>query len=210
MKNYKINRLSSKEQSALHFIKMRIAEHIKPLLIYCWNSQVNYKLQRNCFINESELEEWVFSCCLLVVMPEESFDYENLQKDISALTISYGTVHTKIHSLNVMAEKIKEYNLFFNWVNRNAILLYERGNAMQLLPAQISDLEEYRRQADNYYKKNPEMLNYMEEKLNYVGAPVAVPGVVNHNTGDRSIGILIANNYVDDSFSARNKSSDEM
>lgn len=196
MKNF-VSQLNSNEQNALHFIKNEIAEHINPLLIFCWNSQSHYTLQRNCFTTKGEIEEWTFSCNLLVIMPEGLEISKNMHEEISALAISYGTVHVIIHTVDFMSRKIKEHNLFFNWVHRSAILLYERDNALQQLPPALPELEEYRHQADCYYSTNPEMLNYLEEKLDYVAAPFVIPCVVNHNIGEHSIGMLITNNYVE-------------
>src|SRR6185312_10554414 len=131
------SQLNSNEQNSLHFIKKKIAEHIKPLLIFCWNSQINYSLQRNCFTTIQKTEAWTFSCNLLVVMPEGSEICENMHKEISDLTISYGTVHVIIHSIDFMSKKIKEHNLFFNWVHRSDTLLYERDNALRQLQPTI-------------------------------------------------------------------------
>lgn len=191
------SQLNSNEQNALHFIKKKIAEHIKPLLIFCWNSRVHYILQRNCFTAKQKTEESTFSCNLLVVMPKGALIYENMHEELSALTISYGTVHTIIHPIDFMSEKIKEHNLFFNWVHRSATLLYERDNALRQLPPPIPELEEYQRQADSYYSANPEMLSYLEEKLNDTTPSFVAPWLVNNNIGEHSIGMLITKNYVE-------------
>jgi hypothetical protein len=196
MKN-NFSHLNSIEQNALHFIKNKIAEHIKPLLIFCWNSRVHYTLQRNCFTAKQKTEEWTFSCNLLIVMPEGAVICENMHKELTALTISNGAVHAIIHPIDFMSKKIKEYNLFFNWVHRSGTLLFERDNALRQLPPQIPELEEYQRQADCYYSENPEMLNYLEEKLNCMPASFVVPYIVNNNIGVHSIGMLITKNYVE-------------
>lgn len=195
MKN-NFSQLNNIEQNALHFIKNKIAEHIKPLLIFCWNSRVHCTLQRNCFTATQRTEEWTFSCNLLVVMPEGAVICQEMHEELRALTISYGTVHAIVHSVDFMSRKIKERNLFFNWVHLSATLLYEQDNALRQLPPPIPGLEEYQRQADCYYSGNPEMLDYLEEKLNDTTASFVVPCIVNNNIGEHSIGILITKNYV--------------
>jgi hypothetical protein len=189
--------LNKIEQNALHFIKNKIADHIKPLLIFCWNSRVHYTLQRNCFTVKQETKELTFSCNLLVVMPQGAVICENMHEELSALTISYGAVHAIIHTVDFMSRKMKEHNLFFNWVHRSATLIYERDNSLQQLPAPIPELEEYKRQADCYYSETPEMLNYLEEKLNCVTASFVMPCIVNNNIGEHSIGMIITKNYVE-------------
>jgi len=194
------SQLNSNEQNALQLIKRKIAEHLKPLLIFCWNSRVNYSLQRNCFTAKQITETWTFSCNLLIVMPEGAVIGENIHKELRALTISYGAVHAIIHSIDFMSGKMKEHNLFFNWVHRYAVLLYEHDNSFQQLPPPIPEVKEYQRQADSYYLSNPEMLNYLEEKLNYMTASFVVPCIVNNNIGEHSIGMLITKNYTEAPF----------
>ncbi len=185
-----IAHLSAKEQNSLHCIKKRIAEQLRPLLIYCWNSHVTYTLQRNCFISKCSTEDWKFSCNLLLVMPEDTLVNDGMQEEIVTLTVPYGTVHTLIHPVGFVAAKLKENNLFFNWVHRSATLLYERDNALQQLQPPIPRLKEYSLQAAAYCLNNPDMPNYLEEKLIHIAVPPAAPGIANYSTKAQGAGVI--------------------
>ena len=74
-----------------------------------------------------------------------------------------------IHPLGFVLRQMNEGNLFFSWVHKNGMLLYDRNNSAQLLPAPVPG--EYRQQAEAFYTNNPEMNNYLAVKLQPIVKP---------------------------------------
>ncbi|ANI89536.1 hypothetical protein A9P82_09675 [Arachidicoccus ginsenosidimutans] len=167
-----IAHFSDKEQNALYCIKKKIVEQLHPLIIYSIENSICQTLRRNCFAAEKRAESWEFSGTLLVIVPANKEPDEKGKKETEDLLKPFGSVNLIIHNVGFMASKIRENNLFFSWVHRNAIALYERENAQQLLlPLPIPRLAEYKHQAECFYLQNPRMDNYIEEKWNAVEQP---------------------------------------
>lgn len=165
---HSISHLSAKEQNALHCIKKKIVTHGQPLLIYCWNSSVTYSLERNCFLSKKRLEDWQFSCQLLVVMPSSTAITSEFRAEIKYLTELLGRVEIVLCSLDMFRQKLSKNNLFFSWLRCSATLLYESHNALDQLPPMLSKRPEYRHEAEAYYLNDPRMHDYMEAKLQMV------------------------------------------
>lgn len=166
MKTHKsISHLSGKEQNSLYCIKKIIVEHIRPLIIYCWNSQISYMLQRNCFNAQKIVEDWDFNCDLLVITTADTVVDKAVLQETEALTAPFGRVKLRIHPVDFITQCMQEGNLFFSWVHRNAIVLYERDNGLKQLPPPVPRRQEYQKQAESFYLNNPDMSNYLEEKL---------------------------------------------
>ena len=172
-KRKSISHLSGREQNCLYCIKKIVAEHIQPLIIYCWNSRISYRLQRNCFNARKEVEDWDFSCDLLVITGAGTVVDRSTLQETEALTAPFGQVGLRIHSADVATQCMKEGNLFFSWVHRNASVLYERDNALNQLPSPVPRYREYQKQAECVYLNDPGMTGYLNEKLPAVEKPVS-------------------------------------
>ncbi len=164
-KHTSISHLSGKEQNTLHAIKNLLLEQVQPLLIYCFNSTAVNTVQRNCFRSSKRTEEFNFSADLLVVVMDESPIDDTRTKEIETLAAALGKVRLDIHTLAVTKKLLEERSLFFSWVHRTAIVLYQRGNTMQLLPPRIAGLPEYRQQVEQFLIKYPDIMDYLPEKL---------------------------------------------
>ena len=94
-----------------------------------------------------------------------------LKTDIQEMTAHFGKVSMLIHPLGFMTKQMNEGNLFFNWVRKNGMLLFERNAATQFLPAVIGG--EYKQQAQQFYEKDAQMSNYLEERFQAIANPAS-------------------------------------
>lgn len=172
-KHNSISHFTGMEQNALHCIKNRIVERLQPLIIYCFDSSISTTIQRSCFPLKKKSEEHNFTCKLLVVLSDETTIEDSVIKEIEEITAPYGKATVITHTLAVIIEKLKESNLFFSWIHRSAVTLYEKNNATKLLPTPISGRQEYREQAERFYSENPDLANYMRDKLAIVNPVIA-------------------------------------
>ncbi|HEY4065172.1 MAG TPA: hypothetical protein VGM30_24900 [Puia sp.] len=164
-----ISHFTAKEQNALHNIKNRIVDHVGPLIIYCFGSKARIYTQRSCFTTKKTKEEWDFSCDLLIIVPDDTIIGANTFKEVYQSTAPFGEVNVIIHPLDFVINHLKEGNLFFSWVHRSAIILYEKSNAIRLLPHRIASRIEYQQQAERFYLDKAIAINYLEVKLLPVG-----------------------------------------
>lgn len=160
-----ISHLTGKEQEALHNIKKQVIEYLPPLLIFCFDSYSTQSISRSSFISEKRVEEWEFSCNLLIIAPNEASITQETKKEIEELVAPFGKANVFVHTLDFVAEKLNDNNLFFRWVQRNGILLYEKDNSCQKLPAAINMHKEYKEQAEQYFAQNPNFENYLDVQL---------------------------------------------
>ncbi len=157
--------LTGKEQNALHNIKNRVVEKLKPQLIFCYRTETKQSIQRNCFTNPRKAEDWQFSCNLLIVISEKTTIEDHVLKETIQLTEPFGNVNVKVHPLDFVLNQLEENTLFFVWVHRTAIVLYERDKVLEQFPSPIPKREEYQKQVEEFYQQNPGMTNYLEEKM---------------------------------------------
>lgn len=165
-----ISQLNGKEQNALFCIKKLIAAMIKPLVIYCFGCEVDVHTKRSAFITKQIKEERHFTCDMLIIMPDESVIDEEMKSEIQEMTAHFGRLNLLIHPLSFAIKQMNEGNLFFNWVRKNGMLLFEGNNITQLMPEAVGG--EYKQQAEQFYSTHPQMENYLEERLQ----PVATAG----------------------------------
>lgn len=168
-----ISHLTGKEQNALHCIKKKIIEHLPPLLIFCFNSNITQSINRSSFTSKLREEDWNFSCNLLIVVPNDATIGNDTKKEVEELVEQFGKVNAFIHPLDFVIQQLKDGNLFFTWVRRNAIILYNKDNSLQLLPPPISKHQEYQQQAEQFFSENPNFENYLEKKI----IPVSQPSI---------------------------------
>ncbi|HZW49011.1 MAG TPA: hypothetical protein VFF80_02605 [Bacillota bacterium] len=162
MTNY-ISQLNGKEKNALFCIKKLIAAMIKPLVIYCFGCEVTVRTKRSAFITKQFKEERHFTCDMFIIMPDESVIDEEMKSEIQEMTAHFGRLNMLIHPLGFVLKQMNEGNLFFNWVRKNGMLLFERNATTQLMPEVIGG--EYKQQAEQFYSTYPQMENYLEQRL---------------------------------------------
>jgi len=192
MKNF-INQLQGKEQYAVYAIKKLIAAQLNPLLIYCFGCKIVTHTSITAFNRKQRLEERRFTCDLLIITPENTVIDEEKRTEIQEMLAHFGTVNMIIHPLYFVLRKMNEDNLFFNWVHKNGMLLYDRNNSSQLLPAPVGG--EIRQQAEQFYNEDPGMNNYLEVKLQPISRPeakkeskpVAIPVEINVTMNGRQV-----------------------
>ena len=165
MTNY-ISQLNGKEQNAIFCIKKLIATRIQPQIIYCYCCETIIHTKRSAFIGKQFQEERRFTCDLLIITIDEAAIDDTMKSEIQEIIVHFGKVNMIIHPLGFVLKQMNDRNLFFSWVCKNGILLYERNAATQLLPPAISN--EYKQQADLFYVTDPQMANYLHEKLQLV------------------------------------------
>lgn len=170
MTNY-ISQLSGKEQNAVFCIKKLITARIQPLLIYFFGCETTVTTKRSAFITRQFKEVRHFTCDLLIITADEALIDDALKTDIQEMTAHFGKVSMLIHPLGFMTKQMNEGNLFFNWVRKNGMLLFERNAATQFLPAVIGG--EYKQQAQQFYEKDAQMSNYLEERFQAIANPAS-------------------------------------
>jgi hypothetical protein len=162
MTNY-ISQLNGKEKNALFCIKKLIAVTIKPLVIYCYGCEVTVYTKRSAFITKQFKEERHFICDMFIIMPDESVIDEEMKTEIREMTAHFGQLNMIVHPLGFVLKQMNEGNLFFNWVRKNGMLLFEKNATTQLMPETVGS--EYKQQAEEFYSSHPQMENYLEERL---------------------------------------------
>ena len=170
MKNY-ISQLNGKERNAIHCIKKLVANQLNPLIIYCFGCQTNICIQRSAFARKQFEEERRFTCDLLIITPDTMIADEEKRQEIQEMISHFGAVNMLIHPLGFVLQQMNESNLFFNWVHKEGMLLLDRNNSTQLLPAPVE--RAYRPQALQYYLSNPAMNDYLEVKFQPIAKPEA-------------------------------------
>lgn len=167
MTNY-ISQLNGKEQNAIFCIKKLIAARIQPLVIYCFGCEAIVYTKRSAFITKQFKEERQFTCDLLIITPDEAVIDDTMKTDIQDMIALFGTVNMLMHPISFVLQKMNEGNLFFNWVCKYGMLLFEKNASTQFLPATIG--KEYKQQAESFYFSEPKMANYLKERLQPVAS----------------------------------------
>lgn len=158
-----IDHLTGTEQTNLRCIKNKIVGQFHPLLIYYFDSHYSTCVKRSCFAAKT-IEEKTFSCSILIVLPNDMGLLDNMQDQVTKMTNDFGKVAAFFCALDGYIQHLNERNLFFAWVRRNAVILYEKDNASARLPEAISK-RHYRKQAECFYVQNPTFTNYLQEKM---------------------------------------------
>ena len=169
MKNY-ISQLNGREQNAVHCIKKLVANQLQALIIYCFGCETTVRTSRSAFVKRQLTEERQFSCHLLIITPDELVIEEERKNEVQEMIAHFGKVNMTIHPLGFVLQQLNAGNLFFSWVHKNGMLLYNRNNSLLLLPPPVGG--EYRPQVEAFYANDPEMAGYLEVNLQ----PLVKPG----------------------------------
>lgn len=162
MKNY-IGQLKGKEQNAVHCIKKLIVNQLHALIIYCFGCQTISTIKRTAFSKKQFKEERQLTCNLLIITPDAVEISNEKKTEVQELIAHFGQVNMTIHPMTFMIQQLNKKNLFFNWVHKNGMLLYDRDNSTQLLPPPAGS--EYWPQAEAFYTSDPEMVSYLDVSL---------------------------------------------
>lgn len=159
MKNY-IHQLNGKEQNAVYGIKNLLASQLNACIIYCFGCQSQSKRIHSAFLKKQIKEEHQFTCDLLIITPNAETVDAKKRTEIHEMLAHLATVNMWVHPLELVVRKMNEGNVFFNWVRTNGMLLLDRNNSTQLLPAPMD--RSLRRQAEEFYVNDPTMQHYSE------------------------------------------------
>ncbi|MFT4095416.1 MAG: hypothetical protein QM640_17445 [Niabella sp.] len=159
MKNY-ISQLNGKEQNAVHCIKKIIATQLGALIIYCFGCTTSISIKRSAFMRKQLAEIRQFSCDLLIITPDAVTIDDEKKTEVQEMIAHFGQVNMTIHTLGFTLQQLNEGNLFFNWVHKNGMLLYNRNNGTHLLPPPAD--AGYWPQAEAFYISDPEMASYLD------------------------------------------------
>lgn len=168
MKNY-ISQLKGKEQNAMHCIKKLIANHTHAKIIYCFGCQTLSTVKRTAFCKKQFKEERQFTCDLLIITPDAVEISAEKKTEMQEIVAHFGQVNMTIHPITFMLQQLNKGNLFFNWVHKNGMLLYDHDNSTYLLPPPAGG--EYWPQAEAFYTNDPEMTSYLEVALQTIINP---------------------------------------
>lgn len=164
-KKESINHFTGREQQALLRLKNKIVKRYQPLIVYLIGCKSASSLIRNYLVNPRNIYHWSFSCDLLVVMPQGANIPENASEGLKSISDDYGHIHIIAHPIDFVVQQLKEYSIFFCWIQRRAVVLYEWQNACEKLPEAVQNMKQYEQQAHRFLVDNPNYDNYTEVKL---------------------------------------------
>ncbi|GAB3016428.1 hypothetical protein GCM10027051_21010 [Niabella terrae] len=160
---HSICQLKNKEQNALHCIKQLLVAQLDPLMIYCFGFKSISTSSRSAFFKSQIRDERQIACDLLVIMPEGVDISAEKKEELSRMLAYFGESRLTFHSLDFMLEQIRQRNLFFSWVPKNALLLHCKDNSTDLLPEAPGN--EFWPQACFFFLNDPEMVHYLDVRL---------------------------------------------
>lgn len=160
-----ISHYSGREQQALLRLKNKIVELHKPLIIYLIGCKSSHLVTRNCFANPRNDNQWRFCCDLLLVLSDGTILPESATDELKSFSEDYNRIRLFAHSFDFVEAQIKQYSLFFCWLQRRAIVLYETDNSCQKLPEPVQNMKQYEKQAHEFFAHHPDYENYLEERL---------------------------------------------
>lgn len=164
-KHQSISYFTGREQQALLRLKNQIVKLYKPIIIYFIGCRSTTHLVRNYLAHPRNENQWHFSCDLLLIMSDESSLPENAVEELKNLSNEYDHIRLLTHSFNFVQQQIKEYSLFFCWMQRRAVILYESDKSVDKLPESVHNMKQYEHQVHQFFLDNPNYDNYTEIKL---------------------------------------------
>jgi len=166
-----IAHFSGQEQQALLGLKDKLVELYKPLFIYLIRCSSSSCLTRNCFNNSKNAFEWSLSSDLLLILPEGAVVSGNTMEELRHMNKNYRKVRLIVHPLDFFEKQLKEYSLFFCWIQHRAIVLYKKDTFNKNLLEPVQNIKQYGKQAeaffaDSQYTKIILKLNYRHYPMN--------------------------------------------
>lgn len=182
MKKYQsISHLTGREQQALLRLK-KIVQLYKPLIIYFIGCRSSTHLVRNYLAHPRNENHWHFYCDLLLIMPDESSLPENAVEELKSLSKEYDNIRIFTHPFHYVAQQIKEYSLFFCWMQRRAVILFERDNAIDKLPEPLHNMKRYEKQVYQFFLNNRDYKHYADVKL----SPLPIKSTTRKNPAEET------------------------
>ncbi len=160
-----IAHFQGREQQLLFRIKNVLVDQVQPLIIYLLGCQIMSNSKRNCFLQPQRTDTWQFSCDLLLILPEGKDMPADMAANLICCSPDLADVRLMSYSLAFMQQQIKDRFLFFNWVRRSGIVLYEKGEVLGQLPPRLPKHNAYAHQAARYYLAHPDYAHHLDEKL---------------------------------------------
>lgn len=166
MKNHtSISHFASSERQALLRLKNKIVVLYKPLIIYLIACNSTTRITRNYLAYPKNDSQWTCSFDLLLVLPEGVSLPENAAHDLKSIHKDYEHIHLIAHPFDFVRKQLQECSLFFCWVQRSAIVLYEREHSCEKLPEPVQNIKQYAKQVNQFLTDNPDYENYADTKL---------------------------------------------
>lgn len=160
-----ISHFSGREQQALLRLKNKIVELYKPVIIYLIGCDSSSHLSRNCFCDPRNEEKWRFSCDLVIVLPDGKDLSERAFDELKGISNDNEDILIIAHPFGFIKKQIQEYSLFFCWIQRRSIVLYERDNFREKLPKPVQNMKQYEKQVHDFFASNPNYNGYTKVKL---------------------------------------------
>src|SRR5690606_24673501 len=113
-------------------------------------------------------------CDLLIITPDTVTIDEEKKAEVQEMVAHFGQVNMSVHPISFFLQQLNKGNIFFSWVHKNGLLLYDHNNSSQLLPPVRNS--EYWPQVEAFYANDPEMATYLDAYLQPVVKP-APPAV---------------------------------
>ena len=139
------------DEQALYAIKSLIKERLNPLMMFYIKSHYRTTCDRSTLNFIQKEETWHYSVSLLLIFP----DGTNLENETDAalnrqLPENY-TVETLNYTLQQATEYLSRHSLFFSWVFRFGILLYQRDGSYEQLELPPINRKQYAYQIKQWY-----------------------------------------------------------
>lgn len=171
--------LTGREQHAILRLKNKIVELHKPLIIYLIGSSSSNHLIRHCFDNPRNDNQWYFSCDLLIVLPNGASLSVDAANDLKNISNDYEQIRLTVHPFDFVQKQLQEYSLFFCWIQRRAIVLYERDHSVAKLPEPVHNMKQYDKQVHDFFIDYPGYENYLNVQLS------PLPIISSHQTKEK-------------------------
>lgn len=160
-----ISHFSGREQQALLGLKNKLVELYKPLFIYLIGCSSSSCLTRNCFNNPKNETEWSLSSDLLLILPEGAVVSGNHMEELKYMNKDYRKVRLIVHPINFFEKQLKDYSLFFCWIQHRAIVLYKKDTFNKNLLEPVQNMKQYEKQAESFFANNQYYKDYTKIKL---------------------------------------------
>lgn len=160
-----ISHFPGKEQQALLTLKNQMVKLYQPLIIYYISGKHTTYQSRSCFSNPRNHECSIYDADFVMVLRDNHSLPEDAEAVLKDLNEGFGSIRLIARPLAFVKEQLHSYSLFFCWLQRRAIVLYECGNACRELPDPVRNMKQYESQAQRFYYNNLNYEAYFKTKL---------------------------------------------
>lgn len=122
---------TGREQNDLHHIRKRIAQNLRPALLFCYGNRVTSYLQRSCFLQKKRKEHIGAAYDLLMVLDNhDPLNPESAEIIVQRLIGDRIKITMTVLSISELSEKLAQGNFFLSRVVRSALVLINRNNSL--------------------------------------------------------------------------------